>query len=105
MTRYELKWESGEFYSRKDIHEGCTVDRRGDHEPVTIGVFPDVETALRELGKYKSEFLEMNNTVYYVAYTEYYVEVAEYDEDGEWIGGGDILTFSPVPDRLKGEEE
>jgi hypothetical protein len=32
----------------------------------------------------------------YVLITEYYIEEAEYNEDGDWIGGGDIWEYSKL---------
>ena len=33
--------------------------------------------------------------------TEYYIEENEYDDDGEWISGGDIWKFSKMPSEYE----
>lgn len=103
MIRYELKRGSGEFYSKKDIFEGCILPQRTEYEPDLIYVSADRGCVLKEFERYRSEFLEINNNGYYVSYSEYFVEIAECSESGEWIASGNILAFSPVPERLKGD--
>lgn len=63
-----------------------------------IKPFENKEDALRELKKYQSEIRTIyGNAGKGYSVTEYYVEENEYDEDGEWIGGGDVWEFSKMP--------
>jgi hypothetical protein len=39
----------------------------------------------------------------YYLVTEYCVEENEYDEDGEWVSGGDVLEFSHMENAIEGE--
>ena len=60
-----------------------------------MGIITDKDDALKELQKYISKinsFETSNGTCYSVE--EYYVEENEYNEDDEWISGGDIWGFS-----------
>ena len=98
MKRYELKKNTREmsFKERKEICEGCTLDQR-DMEPELIGSFEDKEEALAELRKYESDvrtFRTAVGTMYLV--TEFYVEENIYDEDGDFVEGGDILDYSKM---------
>lgn len=98
MIKYELRENSREvkYKERFEITKGCTQFQESS-EPVLIKTFGTKEEALEELKNYKSsirEFSANTGTCYEV--TEYYVEEAEYDEDGDWIAGGDIWGFSKM---------
>lgn len=102
MIKFELKENSREvkYKERFEIAEGCTQFQESS-EPVLIKTFDTKEEALEELKNYKSsirEFSANTGTCYEV--TEYYVEEAEYDEDGDWIAGGDIWGFSKMCIRV-----
>ena len=66
-------------------------------EPELIGSFEDKEEALAELRKYESDirtFRTAIGTMYLV--TEFYVEENTYDDDGDFIEGGDIWDYSQM---------
>lgn len=96
--RYELKTSKTEVEYRKkeQLKEGASEER--DPSPELIETFESKQEALEELKKYRTEIhLMQGATNKYYHITEYYVEEAHYDSDGEWIGGGDILEFSEFP--------
>ena len=92
MKKYEIMKNSAEFNwkHRKEITTGCTVD---DVEPEKIAEFKELEEAEEELKKYKTEISESGGLF---SVTEYMIRENEYDEDGEWISGGDIWDFSDM---------
>lgn len=96
---YELKKNTREisYEKKKDIKKGCTLEQN-DQNPQIIEPFEDKEQALKILKSYKSDICKMSGGAgsYYLV-TEYYVEENEYDEDGEWISGGNIWGFSEMP--------
>ena len=97
---FEIKKNTIEiaYKKRKEITEGCTLTQ-SDQEPEVIKSFESKEDALRELNKYQSEIqIHYGNAGKFYSVTEYYVEENEYDEDGEWIGGGDVWEFSKMPE-------
>lgn len=103
--KYELKEcvREVKYKERKEIVKGCTVDQE-DYESTLIKSFDSKEDALEELKKYKSSIHEFSSNIgrcYEV--TEYFVEEVEYDEDDEWIAGGDIWEFSEMHIELVAE--
>lgn len=60
-----------------------------------------MEEAKEELQKYKSSIRELSGGAgkYYLV-EEYYVEENDYDEDGEWVNGGNALAFSKITIEL-----
>lgn len=98
MMKFELKECTREikYKERFEIAAGCTANQ-DDCESKLIKSFDSKEDALEELKNYKTEinsFSSNTGTRYNV--TEYFVEEAEYDEDEEWIAGGDIWGFSEM---------
>lgn len=55
--------------------------------------FKKLEEAEEELKKYKTEISESGSMF---SVTEYMIRENEYDEDGEWISGGDVWDFSKM---------
>lgn len=92
MKKYEIMKNSAEFNwkHRKKITTGCTMD---DVEPEKIGEFEELEEAEEELKKHKTEISESGGLF---SVTEYMIQENEYDEDGEWISGGDVWAFSKM---------
>ncbi|WP_462368809.1 helix-turn-helix domain-containing protein [Roseburia hominis] len=92
MKKYEIMKNSAEFNwkHRKEITTGCTMD---DVEPEKIGEFEELEEAEEELKKHKTEISESGGLF---SVTEYMIQENEYDEDGEWISGGDVWAFSKM---------
>ena len=94
MKKYELKSATVEVRKWCDIKEGCTQD---DQHPHLIKSFDDKEEALEELKKYETTVRTLSDALgtYYLV-EEFYVDEHEYDEDGEWIGGGDVWEYSKI---------
>lgn len=101
MKKYVLKKDSIEvkYKDRKEIAPGVVLSS-DNQEPETIKLFDNKEDALKELQKYKSSIAKhtYNGTIYVVE--EYYVEENTYDEDGEWLEGGDVWEFSQMEIEL-----
>lgn len=97
--KYEIRKSTREigYKKRAEIKEGCTLDQF-DQDPEIIKAFDDKDKALNELELYKSDICKLSGGAgTYYAVTEYYVEENEYDEDGEWVSGGDVWAFSKMP--------
>jgi hypothetical protein len=100
MKKYEVVKNTREisWKKRNEIGKGCTLNQDNQY-PETLESYEDKAAALEALKKYESEVYKTSGrigTLYLV--TEYYVEENEYDEDGEWIGGGDVWAFAPLPE-------
>ena len=99
MKKFELVKNSIEInWREKDkIAEGCTMDQ-GDCDPELIKSFDNKDEALEELKNYKSDIRELNgNLGKYYEIIEYYIQENTYDEDGDFVEGGDIWEFSQMP--------
>lgn len=100
MKKFELRKNTLEvaYKDRVNIRKGCTVDVEGDQYPVIITPFYNKEDALESLKAYTSEILKIKgNTGAYYRVTEYYVEENVYNEEGEWMSGGEVLEFAEMP--------
>lgn len=98
--KYEIRKNTKEISCKKrvEIKAGCTLDQE-NQDPEIIKAFDDKEEALNELKQYKSEICKLSGGAgsYYLV-TEYYVEENGYDEDCEWVSGGDVWAFSEMPE-------
>ena len=95
MKKYELKKNTVEI-KKKDLAHGCAVDDL-NADPKIIKSFDSKEDALKELKKYKTDVYEFSSPIGTMCdVTEYYVEENEYDEDNEWISGGDVWEISEI---------
>lgn len=92
MVKYELIRRSKEFTykTRNEIKSGCTMY---DSDPEKLKSFDELKEAKTELEKYKTEIQHSGN-IYTV--TEYMIEQNEYDDDGEWVNGGDVWEISTM---------
>ena len=108
VKKYELIKRTAEIRERSAIKQGCTVDipaammAKGmsySEDPEVLESFGSLEEAKKALASFESNIRELSDAVgrYYLV-TEFMVEENDYDEDGEWIGGGDDWAFSPMPD-------
>lgn len=104
MRKYELI-ENGckvNYKDRYTIKRGVTADQDDQPGKRVVKSFDTKEEAMEALRRYKSD---VNVHSSYFDVVEYYIEENDYDEDGEWISGGDIWEFSPfqieVTDREK----
>lgn len=94
MKKFEIIENIREIKTLKDVHEGCTTEST-DQYPNTIASFETLEEAREELKKYQSEACYCQGFACgFYKVTEYYIEENEYNDDGEWIGGGDIWDFA-----------
>ncbi len=96
MKKYELKKRTTEiaWKDRFDILEGCTAE---DPEPTTLkrcDTKEEAEKALKDCTTSIRELKGASGTFY--AVEEYCIEENEYDEDDEWVSGGDILDWSKM---------
>lgn len=80
-TTAEISWKE-----RNEIKEGCTMY---DVDPEKIASFGTKEEAEKELKKYKTDVCASGSLF---TVEEFSIQENEYDEDGEWIGGGDIKS-------------
>ena len=99
MKRFELMKNTIEinWKDKAKITEGCTLDQ-GDCDPELIKSFDNKDEALEELKNYKSDIRELKgNLGTYFEVTEYYIVENTYDEDGDFVEGGDVWEFSQMP--------
>lgn len=98
MNKYEVRRNSIEipWKKRREIKEGITT--MSDFQaPEIIESFDNLEEAQAALQKYSSSIAEMSGaTGTYYSVTEYYIEENTYDEDGEWLEGGDVWEVSKL---------
>ena len=92
MKKYEIIENTREVKHAEDIKEGCTLDQQ-DQEPVVLESYDTLDEAKEMLKTYDSFAKDMSG---YWLVTEYYIEENDYDEDGEWVSGGDVVEFSPI---------
>lgn len=98
MLKYELRKNTREirYKDKAEIKEGCTLNQ-DDMYPEIINSFDSREEALERLKDYKTEISDYHlATGTYYSVTEYYVEENEYNEEGEWLSGGNIYDFSKI---------
>lgn len=99
MTKYDLVENSREIPARNrdEIRPGCTCEQ-DDWGDRIVKSFDNKAEALEALKAYRSDVRRENpHGVPYYLVTEYYVEKNDYDEDGDWEGGGDVVAFSEMP--------
>lgn len=95
MVKFELKKSVAEVKKREEIKEGVSVGR--DSTPELIASFETIEEAEKELKKYTSKIKELSNSAgRYYHLEEFYIEENSYDDDGEFVDGGDICRFSKM---------
>lgn len=95
---YEIKKGEVEFKAKEvETVEAGMITSRECFESDLIETFSTLEEAKEELKKYKStaENMGMMNGRIILA-KEYFIEENTYDEDGEWVDGGDILEFAEL---------
>ena len=92
MKRYEIIKSQKEiaYKNRMSIKQGCTLDYMQTIN--SFGTFEDAKIAFKGL-KLKSD-IWYNGNVYLVI--EYAIQCNEYDTDGGFIAGGDILEISEM---------
>lgn len=92
MKRYEIIKSQKEttYKNRKSIKQGCTLDGCCAQTVNSFGNLEDAKAAFKDL---KSD-IWYNGNLYLVI--EYAIECNEYDTDGDFIAGGDILAISEM---------
>ena len=92
MKKYELKKGTKEL-KKEDLHQmkGLCVDSEE-----TLASFESKEDALKALKSYKTSIFETGNAVNYFCVEQYFIEENEYDDDSEWIDGGDVLSYTDI---------
>ena len=81
--------------NRVNVKEGCSLEQ-DNQDPKIIKSFVNKDDALLELQNYTTEITELSGAFTYYNVTEYYVEENVYDEDNEWLSGGDVWGFSKI---------
>lgn len=102
MTRFEIIKNRREisYNDRAEIREGCTLEQ-ADQEPERLESFDNLEAAREALKRYKSKVEKLSGAGTFFSVTEYYIQDAEYDDCGDWIGGGDVWDFAGMPDAIE----
>ena len=92
MKKFEIRKNHIEIEKKNanNIQAGCSMDQN-ETFPTVVKSFDTKEEALEALKSYHTEIRDLNS--YYLV-AEFYVEENVYDEDGDWIEGGDIWTFT-----------
>lgn len=93
MRRYEIIKAQKEiaYKNRKSIKQGCTLDDCGAQIVNSFASLKDAKAAFKTL---KSDIWWDNGNLYLI--TEYALQCNEYDADGIFITGGDILEISEM---------
>lgn len=105
MKKYELIERTAEFKDKRAIKPGCTVDIAlstpgYDEDPEILQSFDSLDEAKKALATFETNIQELSDHIgrrYYLV-TEYMVEENNYDEEGDWVSGGDDWAFSKMPD-------
>lgn len=97
MIKYEIKkgYEEISWKDRKKIMPAVAVQVI-DSDPELIASFDTLEEAKNELKKYESVVWLTGGSNPYYDITEYYIEENEYNEDGDWIDGGNVWEYSKM---------
>ena len=93
MIKYEIIKAQKEiaYKNRKSIKQGCTLDDCGAQIVNSFASLEDAKAAFKGL---KSDIWWDNGNLYLI--TEYALQCNEYDADGDFITGGDILEISEM---------
>ncbi len=93
IKKYEVMENAAEV---KEYEEGCTVILP-DICPKTLASFDNLEEAQEELKKHSCGGYRFGSgAIARYAITEVYIQENIYDEDGEWMDGGDIWEFAKL---------
>lgn len=95
--QFEVRRDSREFYykNRKKIEGFCV--QTNDNDPEIISTFDTLDEAKALLSTLESSVVYYEGSPFnFYRVEQYYIEENEYDEDGEWVSGGDIWEWTPV---------
>lgn len=103
MKKYEIRRVDAEvaLKDRKMIEPGMAqqynIEKSGNGDTDLIASYDSIEEAKADLKNRKSSVrLTSSFSSKYYLVEEYFIEENEYDEDGEWINGGDIWEYSEM---------
>ncbi|MDD6667769.1 MAG: hypothetical protein PUE58_07450 [Lachnospiraceae bacterium] len=103
MKKFEIVEHTEEIKNKSAIVPGCTespeiYESHTNIDKKILKSFDTLEKAKTELENYVASISKESGSAgtYYLV-TEYMIEENDYDEDGEWISGGDIWEFSKFP--------
>ena len=106
MTKklYEIKTYEGEFNykERNEIVTGCAVNIDCS-DPETLERFETLEEAKEAFKKYETVINGGYSGVAWVK--EYWIEENVYDEDDEFVEGGDVIDVTELPYNPFQEED
>lgn len=90
MKVYEVKKDTREiaYKDRKEIKTLCTLDKM-DIDPESLGKFHTEEEAVEECKKHLPDLRECPG---FFVIEEYYIEIYEEDENGEFVSGSDYAA-------------
>lgn len=104
MTKYALYKATAEIPYRKanDLKEGVTYFHDQDSAP--LAEYATEAEALAALNQNETWITnDSYNRQYYVE--EYYVEIHEYDEDGDMLDPTDIVAYTPMRISVVDEDD
>ena len=106
MKKYEIRKNTAEvkYRDRFDIKKGVTLFGN-DQDPEVVETFDDLSEAREALLRYETSIC-ISNTAAGTMYSieEYYIEENMYDEDGDWLSGGDVWDFTQMEIRVVEED-
>lgn len=75
------------------------VSKLGDSEPQIILSTTDKQEAIDALEGFRTTIYKETGNQSSYEVTEYYVEENEYNEDGDWVSGGNICKYAEVEEE------
>ena len=87
--KYEVKKINVETKTGTHADAVCAFANLTDIDAVTLGSFDTLEEAQKVFAE---TYIGVTGK-YPFCHEVKVIETAEYDEDGEWVGGGDYITF------------
>lgn len=103
MKKFEIKEYRVEINKREKNRIKAGAALMGEcPEPAELGAFDTLEEAKTHLDQYSAKWQDMGA---YVLITEYAIELNEYDEGGDLIGGGDVYAEKKVAFKLTSKPE
>lgn len=88
---YEDMWKIEPGYAWEKNFEGTNCDTE------LISTFNTLADAEKELAKRKTDIRKYSGTCgSFFRMEEYFIEENAYDEEGEWVSGGDVPDFSKM---------
>ena len=92
MKFYEVRKNTIEVKHPTDYYPLITLNQE-TQEPEIIMPYNNLKSAEKCLNLYNTTIDKMNN---FYLITEYYIEENKYNNEGEWVTGGDIYAVSDI---------